>query len=293
MTIEQFAEEVCAELEKKFEGSRKVEQRTITKNNNAKFHAVLVSGQNDTMIPTFYLEDFYKNYREGCPISEVVLAIYHYCKENTPKGQIPFEWFEDFDSVKDNICYKLVNKNANNKMLENVPHVDFLDLAICFYVVYCDERIGDGTILIKNDFLENWKVAVVDLMRCAEENTVRLYPADRRSIEELLREIRGTDCDTPSNFRMDVLTNSNKTYGAAVILYPEVLKDYSVETGGSFYIIPSSVHEVLLLPANGNEDPEELRKMIAEVNNTQMELHEILSYNVYFYDVDLSKVVIK
>lgn len=90
---------------------------------------------------------------------------------------------------------------------------------------------------------------------------------------------------------MFVLSNKSRLEGAACMLYPDVLHDFAERTGSSFYIIPSSIHELLLLSAGHNDESGNIRSMIREVNDTQVSREEILSYSVYFFDKEQDKVV--
>ena len=81
-----------------------------------------------------------------------------------------------------------------------------------------------------------------------------------------------------------VLSNKNRLFGASCILYPELIQDFAQAVGSDLYIIPSSVHEVLLLPTHGTEESEDIKRMVQEVNDTQVETEDVLSYSVYFFD---------
>lgn len=77
--------------------------------------------------------------------------------------------------------------------------------------------------------------------------------------------------------------DSRKTYGACSILYPGMLEQLAERIGGDYYMIPSSVHEFLLVPREREQDREELKKMIAEVNRTELPPEEVLSDHLYLY----------
>ncbi len=83
---------------------------------------------------------------------------------------------------------------------------------------------------------------------------------------------------------MMVLTNSNSVNGAAVIFYPEVLEKIGEKMGADYFILPSSVHEVLILPDAGNWSVRDLENMVKEVNNGEVAAKDRLSYDVFNYD---------
>mgnify|MGYP007033849887 CR=1 FL=1 len=96
--------------------------------------------------------------------------------------------------------------------------------------------------------------------------------------------------DFSSNIPMFVLSNIHKVEGAACILYSSILADFAETINSSFYIIPSSIHEVLLLPSENNTEYAEIKSMIKEINDTQVSVEEILSYSLYFYDRKTGKI---
>ena len=145
-----------------------------------------------------------------------------------------------------------------------------------------------------NVHLRLWDVTKEDLYRAAEENTQKLMPYEIRSMAEVLREIMDDYEEEMEQFSdsvpMYVLSNRNKVEGAACMLYPDLLRDFSDKEGSSFYIIPSSIHELLLLPVEDDSDSAEIKGMIKEVNDTQVSEEEILSYSLYYYDSKEGKI---
>lgn len=155
-------------------------------------------------------------------------------------------------------------------------------------------------ILIHNSHMEMWRTCMEELFRLAQVNTPVLFPWKYSTLWEILREdIRaGQEEDgqeaalytsAPDVIPMRVLTNSKRSYGAACILYPGVLEEVAQRMGGSFYILPSSVHEVIFMP-HGRMRPEEaLKEMIYDINRTQVEPEEVLSDSLYYYDAEMKE----
>ena len=82
---------------------------------------------------------------------------------------------------------------------------------------------------------------------------------------------------------MFVLTNESNLFGAACIIYPNLLQHYAAEAQTDFYILPSSIHEVILVPTLDCDNYPELSEMVQEVNDTQLQDDEILSIHAYYY----------
>ena len=132
------------------------------------------------------------------------------------------------------------------------------------------------------------------LFRSAKENTQILLGHEIKSMSEVLcgiMEAEGTEesdedymLEMSDSVPMYVLTNKQKVNGAACMLYPDLIRQFSDRFGKNLFIIPSSVHELLLLPADHKDEASEIRCMIREINDTQVRVEEILSYSLYFYD---------
>lgn len=216
---------------------------------------------------------------------------------------VDMKYFLEYANVKNNIVYKLIHTERNRELLEDIPYIKFLDLSIVFQCLFSQKESHLETLLIHNVHTKLWGVTVEELYRAAEENTQKILPYELRNMTDVMDEIleaEGTeefkqeDCmaEPESNKLMYVLSNQKIIEGAVSMIYPGLLKDFSDRMGSSFYIIPSSVHEVLLLPAENPEDRENLKDMVKEINDTQMEAEEILSYSLYWFDKDKSEICI-
>lgn len=270
----------------------------VRKNNNTVLQGLMISSNKHNVAPTIYLNPFWEAYEGGVPLSVVVDRILQIYEEDTPKGDIDMSFFKDFDKVKDRICYRLVSAEKNREQLVKVPHIRYLDMAICFYYAYQGDLLGSGSILVYNSHLEMWNTSTEALFELARENTPVLFPWECRSMEDAVREMfaRQQDCGLEALMEeeeqkeffaampMKILSNENRVQGAICILYQDVLKRLAEKEGKNFYILPSSVHEVILLPDSGRESAMQLKEMVVDVNATQVESDEILSDNLYYYD---------
>lgn len=219
------------------------------------------------------------------------------------KENVDMKYFLEYVNVKNNIVYKLINTERNRELLEDIPYIEFLDLSVVFQCLLSRNESHLETLLIHNVHTKLWDVTVADLYKAAKENTGRLLPYEIRDMEDVIDEIleaEGTeefkyeDCmvEPKSNKLMYVLSNQKRIEGAVCIMYPGLLRDFADKIGSSFYIIPASIHEVLLLPAENPEDRENLKDMVREINDTQMEAEEILSYSMYWFDKSKGKICI-
>lgn len=166
-----------------------------------------------------------------------------------------------------------------------------------YYVVCKIEKEGVGTILVENSFFEEWDCSLEELHEKAVENTMRIFPAKIRSMEEVILGRMGREEDTlesnDGSPRMYVVSNSMNLKGAGVILYPNLLSDFLhrlKEKVRGLVILPSSVHEQIIIPCTEHMKVDNLRAMVREINSTQVEKEEVLSDSVYVYCVKDDKV---
>lgn len=296
MEIESFAENVKECVKERLGKGYSVTVRKVDKNNGVTYTGLCVTKDDASMSPVVYMNVYYDTYKKGNTTpADAANHVADICRRN--RHTVNMKRFLDYKDVRSSIVYKLINTDKNRELLEDLPHMEFLDLSIVFQCLVENEEIGTATILIHNAHLKLWGVSVEELYRTAEENTPKLRGYEIKSMKEMLCEImqRKSDCgvfmeDLESGIPMYVLSNMHRIDGAACILYQNLLKDFSYALGSVFYIIPSSVHEVLLLPAENTDNCEEFRKIIREVNDTQLMEEEILSYSLYHYNAEADVV---
>lgn len=221
--------------------------------------------------------------------------IYHIL--NISKSQILSEFnLESFEDAKKKIIYRLVDFGRNRKLLEDIPCIRYCDMAVTFYLLIEINENGQVAALIHNHHMRKWNVDVDTLYRLAKRNTPRLLPPSLSSIVDILERIgrehtQDEDMEEVSGYLpgeqtrgfLHVLTNRESMYGAAVILYDGVLRRFAKKRGSDLYILPSSIHEVLLMPCTTQMEAAWLRKTVREINQTKVSKEEVLSDNVYLY----------
>ena len=304
MDIAEFTKKVYGEMKKQLGEGYRLELKEVKKNNGVVMHGLLIFSGNKNVVPTIYLDSFWESYKNGQSLSGVIGQLLRLYREETPGRELDMNFFQCFDKVRERICYRLIRQKGNEELLLESPHIDFLDLALCFYYSFEGGVIGQGSIRIKNSHAQRWGVKTVELVRLAGSNTARLFPWECISMEDIIRE--SPDFGAPEELMpgagrqggfleehpMRILTNAKRLYGAVCMLYPGVLDMLAAREQRSFYILPSSVHEVILLPETGMEAAGDLREMVRDVNRTLVAPEEVLSDNLYYYDFKEKKVKI-
>ena len=249
-------------------------------------------GQGRDVALTIYLDMLLEAYGSGTPFMTILNRLLDICREDPAKKGIDMGFFRSFEKVRDRICYRLVSRERNEGLLQEMPYVGFLDMAICFHYAYHDNALGAGTIPIHNSHMELWGTSIAELHGLARNNTERLFPWRCQSMAEALADMAGPDGSlegtagldwSPEEVPMKILSNARRVHGAACVLYPGVLERLAWKEGRDLYVIPSSVHEMILLPDIGAQQPMELKEIIREVNRTQVDPAEVLSDSLYRY----------
>lgn len=194
------------------------------------------------------------------------------------------------EKIKNEILFQAVNATRNRDLLEQAPHRTYLDLAIVFFHMEETEDHRKRIYIFSNEQMRKYKVTKEQLWEWALVNTPRMFPVSFHSMEHVLRKFSLWDQvgeeDQPP---MYVLTNVRMFLGASCLFYPKTLASIRNAVREDFYIIPSSIHECIILPMSEAYTKSELEKIVYEVNLTQVPEQEILSNYVYFYQKSTGK----
>ncbi len=283
MDFNVFTDNIVNVLQQRMGHEYDVKVTKVTKNNDIELTGVVLMKESDNLSPTIYLDGLFEEYQDGAYIEDLAEQIIRLYKEQLPAGRLDMDFFRNFEQVKDRIFYKLVSYNKNRKMLEKLPYYKWNDLALIFYYAMEEERIGRASITIHHQHLKMWEQSLDTLYAVAQENMKKSMPELLVSMKDLLEETTGLKMGEDTYLPMYVLTNQEKVYGAAAMLYSEHMKKLAERWQTDLLILPSSIHEVLLLPDDGQNEYAFYRQMVEEVNTTQVEPEEVLSYSLYRY----------
>lgn len=261
-----------------------VETSAVMKNNGRQYTGITIKSEETNIAPQIYLESFYEAYLDAQPLESIVCQIQETYEEHRNTRNLDVNSVLDFDAAKTKICYKLVNADRNRELLQQMPHRLFQDLAVVYYLPVSIREEYDSSLTIRHELMECWHVTEETLYECARENTAKLFAPYTESLSAMMRKM-GHEERRPA-IPLYVARYSSNTGGAAVMLCKDILQDFA-DTHDDFYILPSSVHEVLLLPVY-TTDPERggLNEIVREVNGTTVLPEDQLSDHVYYYHAD-------
>lgn len=256
----------------------------VPRNNGIILRGLTIIPDGIKISPTIYLESFYQEYVGGVPMSRITDEIEDVYREGSQMDASVIDYFYDYSQVKDTLVIKLVNYKRNAVFLENVPHKKVLDFAICVQSRMDFQDLEGASITIRQEHLDMWDVGE-EFFKDAVLNSMKMEPESFLSMRKLLKELQPLReiCPDEEARELFVLTNTGRINGAAVMFYPGVLEQCAKELEGDFFLLPSSIHEVLLLKDEDVSVPDLLR-MVREVNDSHVAREDILSYAVYRYD---------
>lgn len=262
--------------------------------NNGTTHIALILYKNgEKLHPQIYLERFFEDYKRGKTMKEIlqdVMTTYEEALKNINPDSL--SGIEDWEQVKGRLAFRLLSKERNKETLENYVYKEFLDLAAI--VTFCAEIDEQGVkaIRVTHDLAERWKVSEEEILQAAEENTESLFPVRMEPILDTLCRVADISRDDlpeevlaeEDSPQIMVLTNYLGVNGATVLLYDSFLQQVYEKLRGKFIILPSSIHEVIVMPLASAPPITDSQKMVEQINRSAVKEEEILSDSVYLYD---------
>ena len=290
MKYQNFIEQIKQYVSTQLTNGQKVFLQPVVKNNGIVYDGLFIVDPILNVSPTIYLNPYYHRYLSGVSMEDICEDVLNTYYSNLPQKDFDVSVFTDFSKAKQRITMKLVNKKRNAKLLESVPYIPYLDLAIVFVCSVTEFLNEYATILIHNNHMELWNIDVNELYEIALANSPELLPYQFESIGSILPINSEMYMPWIEQMEMYVLSNKLKIHGATCIVYPGLLEKIADRLCSDLVIIPSSIHEVLVIPESYIDSrdilPPDYEAMIREVNETQLADDEILGECVYHYRRD-------
>lgn len=262
-----------------------VDLQTVTKV-NVTLNALVVRKTSSPIGVTIYLDSFYEEYRstgeEVSFLADKLLSHYHSEIMEASLSVSDLDVLKSKTSVYHKIYYKIINRARNEELLKKVPHIQFVENSD-LVLVFCILVEEYATVTITNHLMEHFKFSISELIAVAQENTKKLFPASFRSMSEVLADLMPILPVPMFDDSMWVLSNTRNINGAGAMYYEHMLEDIAHRLNSNFYVLPSSLHEVIIVKDNGI-DTSYLCEMVKEINQTQVSEEDFLSDTVFYYD---------
>lgn len=289
-----FVQDVAKELEKILGASYTVRCQEIEKNNRVTYQAVMISDNVHNASPCYNLENYYELYEKPEDIKAIAQDILKIYRQGAALD-FPLGLVHDRDEMLNRVLFRVVSTDRNAGQLADVPHHDLpeLGLSMLFYLFLESTGSSCATMLICNRHLWMWGTSEPELLEHAWKNTPVVMGHAINSMYEILNANLPDVTDDPKMLPpMYIITNKHNLYGAACILYPDVLDKIAQKLGSDFYILPSSLHETIAVPAEGLDinQAKGLKAMVSAINQSELKPEEVLSDNVYYYCCEKHKL---
>lgn len=290
MDYKEFVDRVSEDLKKvlpeEYQGAT-ITARQVDKLQGASYYGIAIQPENSNIGISMDLKPAFEKMEQGRNYDQVLAEIGTSAAEGfSNRPQVRAAEILDYDAMKDKLMVQVVPTAGNEEMLATVPHVEQEDMSMVYRFVFSTDDRGTASTLVTNQMLENYGITAEQLHADAMVNAPEQFPASVRSMQEVLAEIMGMDPEMmpgePGG--MYVATCNQGMNGAGCIFYPEFMDQAAEKLGGDFFVLPSSVHEVILLPDNGTMSAKELESMVQEINATEVAPEDRLSDSVYHYD---------
>lgn len=310
---EEFKAELKALLQVYYRGKNEIE---ILENQNDAGLIISVfqirTGEKERMV--FNVNEIYLSYDSGeKSIEELAAEIIAQVNHNNNSVREISYWFQLRSEMMHTVFYSLINYEKNKEFLMDVPNLRFLDMAIILYMGVTSENDKYSSGIITNRLMEFWNTDFLELYEKAKYNSVTKQPAIIMTLEDTIRNrikkliniipedsfsLEESDdflslilSENTNSIPLYVVTNSVHRYGAACMLYPDILYNMSKELGSDLFIIPASIHDIILVPAISEIDGNKLQEIVNEVSGQEIEGDDWLSEKLYVFIRESNKIL--
>lgn len=287
MNFEEFKEAIVSDIKKYMPDSyseAEVIIRNVDKNNGTKLTGLVIQKKNQSTVPTIYLEQSFNAYQSGVELEEILTQISK-IREKYEIEEVDPSDITDFEKVKGCIVPRLVNAEMNAEQLQQKPHVLVEDLAVIFAIMLGNSPYDEQmSVQVDNHLADTWGKSTEELYELAVSNLEADNSGRLSTMAEILkRTMPAEEVDFfAADLPMYVITTESGIYGANLLLNKKFMDNVISQLGSDFVILPSSVHECILITGS-EQEISFLKQMVSEVNGSEVSPEEVLSNNVYRY----------
>ena len=291
MEYEKFKEQFVEDLKERLEaGGEKfsVDLNAVQKMNQ-NYEAVTVKPEDAIIGVNLNMTEIYERYDRGMSYDTLVREVAEKADRALhDRPDFNLEALQDYDQMKEKLSMEVVSAERNADLLEKVPHKDMEDMAVVYRFVLDSDSEGRGSILVTNQLMDNYGITAEQLHEDALKYAPVMRPAVIQTMAETLLEMMGPEAKDMIPVLPDdplfVATVPDKIQGAGVLAYQDFMEQAAERVGGDFFILPSSIHEILLVRDDGTFDINHLEDMVKQVNETEVAPEDLLTDSVYHYD---------
>ena len=310
MEYDIFKETLKKKVSDLLKDASEISIKRYVKVNGITYDGLTVFSPDTNLSPTIPLTDFYEQYTAGKSMDEIAEEVAQFYRDYRVPGMVDVGCLSKYEEIKHRLRIRLLNRAMNVERLSDMPYRDYLDLAACLYLEVEGFGIPNATCPVRKRELETWGRSFDEVYADAEANMKKYEPGELSGIGEVIKGLRqeleemAVKADRPKDFflkdeipeeappEMFVLTTKGKTFGAAAMLDLDPIRSLSELLSADLYVIPSSIHEVILLPDRPDVSADHLAEMVAAINHSEVPLGDILSNRIYRYVRETDRIVI-
>ena len=287
-----FCESLAAEVGRVSDGALYAVPKKIMQNNGVTEDALELRNDYMQLSPVISPERYYLRYQDGVPVKTLAEELVkNYC-DAVPRAALPADFLENYDRVRGSVFCKCINYERNRELLKDVPHRKWLDLAIVCYYQIDESMLENASVLLRQGHADHWDITGRTLLDHAWKNTIAHKKSFFCRLSDLLAAWgSGKEKSLPEESNpLYLLSNEEKCFGAVCLAYPGEAEKIRSILKKDYYVLPSSIHECLILTAEEEYPPEMIRSLVREVNANHVRPQEVLSDEIYYYDPEKKKL---
>lgn len=287
MNFEQFKALVIDEMRDRFP-ELDISLQEVSKLQGESYTGMAVRPKDSNIAATTNLKAFFEDLGEDFNMDDVMDQIAHGISDQiSHMPQFDERVLNDYEQMKEKLTLQMIPIAGNEEKLSEIPHRNVEDMAIVYRFEMSNSAKEISSILVTDSMLRSYGITAEQLHEDALEAAVQTHPATLRNMTDVMRDLMGDAAalfapDEPSP--MWVASVEGSQNGACAIQYPDFLEQAAETLGGDFYVLPSSIHEVLLVADDGSMDLSYLEAMVRSVNETKVAPADRLSDHVFHYD---------
>ena len=288
MDYREFMEQVKKDLPERLSGvleGATVDTTQVDKLQGRSYEGLSIAPEGSIIGLTMDLQPYFQMFNDGISYENIVEQIADRAAgAYADRPAVTAEDIGNYEAVKDTLMIQLIGREGNEEMLQTIPHHSIEDMEIVYRFHVQDTELGMASALVTNSMLERYGITAEQLKQDAFVSAVSHDPFEIKTMAEVLNELMGAEIIPEDAMPMYVASNKERIHGAGVIAYPEFMEEAAKRLGGDFYVLPSSIHEVILIPDTPDVSALELQGIVQSVNVEQVAPEERLSDHIYHYD---------
>lgn len=276
MTYSEFKTRMTEDVKKYMDGNHpgyEVSLENVAKVNRDFVEMIAISNKDTHEGPAIDVKELWDDAkRRGMSYEEMSREVMK--RLDLTLKEVPEVVIDDLNDFKSRAILTLINTEKNQNMLSYVPYRTYYEFSIVYRIIVHEDEEATTSGIVTNEMLEKAGYTEEELYKFAYENTRK-------------------DVNISKMFGMYVLTTKRGMYGAASILFPEMIKEIADHCGCDLYLIPSSTCEWMAVPVrtiSGSGGAAEVNEMIREANSVAVEEEEILGERCYYYDYKTGEI---